>query len=282
VLLAAPYWPTYADQARMCGAEAVAIDVGTTPGLGLTASMLAEAITPRASVLILNSPCNPSGAVIDPDEIARIMDLACEHDLWVISDEIYEKLLYDGAEHLSPASLGPEARERVLTVNGLSKTYAMTGWRIGYGAGPREVIAAAGAIQSNLSSAPNSIAQRAAVEALTGPQDAVREMREEFDRRRRVLVEGLGAIPGVSCATPRGAFYAFPDCRALLGRSYGGRRVETSLELCEALLADVHLAAVPGAAFGTEGFVRLSYATSMETIEEGLRRLAQFVGTASE
>ena len=274
VLLPVPYWVSYADQAVMCGAEPVAIDCLGSPGMKLTPALLEAAATDRARLLVLNSPCNPSGAVYTADELRGVVEAALARDLWIISDEIYEKLIYDGLEHVSPASFGTRAMEKVITVNGVSKT----GWRLGYAAGPPEVIAAAVKLQSNLSSAPNSIAQKAALEALTGPQDSVAEMREAFDRRRLAIVDGLNAVPGVSCAMPKGAFYAFADCRGLLGKSYAGRPVATDTELCEALIEQAHVAAVPGAAFGAAGYVRFSYAVSEETIREGMERLARFAG----
>jgi len=276
VLLPAPYWVSYADQARMCGAEPVAIDCSTDPDMKLTPDRLEAACTDRARLLVLNSPCNPTGAVLTEDELRPLVEIALAHDLWILSDEIYEKLIYDGLQHVSPASFGRRAMEKVVTVNGVSKTYAMTGWRIGYAAGPRDVIAAAVKLQSNLSSGPNSMAQKAALEALTGPQASVDRMREAFDRRRRLIVDGLNAIPGVRCAMPQGAFYAFADCRALLGKTYGDHPVDNSVELCEALLDQVHVAAVPGIAFGVDGYVRFSYATSEQTIRRGLERLARF------
>jgi aspartate aminotransferase len=277
VLLPAPYWVSYADQALICRAEPVPVDTTKTGNLKLTPRLLKKAITRRAKLLVLNSPCNPTGVVLTRQELEPLVELAIERGLWILSDEIYEKLIYDGLEHVSLAGLSAQARERVITVNGLSKTYAMTGWRIGYAAGPREVIQAAANMQSNATSAPNSIAQKAALEALTGPQDSVAEMRQAFDRRRHLLVEGLNGIPGVSCPMPQGAFYAFPDCRGLLGQSYRGRRVQNSLELCEALLDQAHVAVVPGSAFGAEGYVRFSYATSEDAIQEGLKRLRTFV-----
>ena len=276
VLLPAPYWVSYADQAVMCGAEPVAIDCTESEGMKLTPERLEAALTDRARALVLNSPCNPTGAVLTPEELRGVVRVALDHGLWIISDEIYEKLIYDGLEHASPASLVEGAIEKVITVNGVSKTYAMTGWRIGYAAGPAEVIGAAVRLQSNLSSGPNSIAQKAALEALTGPQESVAEMRDAFERRRPLLVDGLNRVPGVRCAMPRGAFYAFPNVTGLLGKSYGGRRVETGVELCEALLDQEQMAVVPGSAFGAEGYVRFSYATSEETIRKGLERLTRF------
>jgi len=277
VLLPSPYWVSYADQARICGAEPTAIDTTETADFKLTPEALEKAIAERSKVLVLNTPCNPTGVVLTRDELAPLVEVALAHDLWILSDEIYEKIIYDGLKHVSAGSLSDEARQRVITINGFSKTYAMTGWRVGYAAGPREVIQAAVNIQSNTTSAPNSIAQKAALEALTGPQDSVGEMREAFDRRRRLLVEGLNAIPGISCLMPQGAFYAFADCRGLLGRSYRGKCVETSHDLCAALLDQVQVAVIEGSAFGAEGYVRFSYATSTEVIAAGLERLRQFV-----
>jgi aspartate aminotransferase len=282
VLIPAPYWVSYVHQARFCGATAVAVDTTETDDLKLTPELLEDALTERSRLLVLNSPCNPTGVVLSGEELRALVETALEHDLWIISDEIYEKLVYDGAEHVSPASFGKEAREHVIAVNGLSKTYAMTGWRIGYAAGPGEVIQAAARLQSHMTSGADSIVQRAAVEALTGPQDSVGEMRDAFDRRRRLLVDGLNGIDGVSCLVPRGAFYAFPDCRGLMGKSYDGKRVETSLELCEAMLDVAQVAAVPGSAFGAEGFVRFHYAKSEAEIETALGRLGQLAASARD
>ncbi len=281
VLLPAPYWVSYAAQARICGAEPVVIDCTRTDDLKLTPALLEAAITERTRLLVLNSPCNPTGVVLTGDELRALVQVALAHDLWIISDEAYETLIYDGLEHVSPAGFSDEARARVITTNSLSKTYAMTGWRIGYAAGPRDVIQAAASLQSNTASGPNSIAQKAAIEALTGPQDSVAEMRDAFEERRNVLVGGLNRIPGVSCVVPQGTFYAFPDCRALMGNSYGGQRVENSLELCAALLDQVKLALVPGSAFGAEGFVRFLFAASTDTIEKALTRFSQFVENGS-
>ncbi|MGD2174349.1 MAG: pyridoxal phosphate-dependent aminotransferase [Candidatus Brocadiaceae bacterium] len=275
VLLPAPYWVSYAEQVRFCGAEPVPVDT-TGSELRLTAELLAGSIDERSKLLVLNSPCNPSGVVLAEAELRDITQVALANGLWVISDEVYEKLIYDDVQHASLAGFSEGAFERVITVNGLSKTYAMTGWRVGYAAGPEEVIRAAVSIQSNTTSAPNSIAQRASIEALTGPQETVEEMRSAFDERRRLMVNGLNDIPGIHCIMPEGAFYAFPDCSGLLGKSIGGKTLESSMDLCEALLEEAKIALTPGAAFGTEGYVRLSYATSTENIEKGLSRLAEF------
>lgn len=282
VLLPAPYWVSYADQAEICGATPVAIDCTGREDLKLTPDMLKDAITPRSKVLVLNYPSNPTGVVMTEQELRAVVEVAVEHDLWIISDEIYDQLIYDGLPHVSPASFSPEAFARTITLNGVSKTYAMTGWRIGYAGGPKEVITAAVRMQSNMTSAPCSIAQKAALEAITGQQESVAEMREAFDERRHILVEGLNALPGVHCTVPQGAFYAFPSVKGLLGRSYKGRRVDTSLELAQRLLEDVNLAVVPGAPFGAEGYLRFSYATSVEQIEKGVERLGDFIGHADD
>ncbi len=276
VLLPAPYWVSYAAQARFCGARPVAVDT-TGNDLRLTADLLQDAVTAASRLLVLNSPSNPTGVVLTGDELRGILDVAARHDLWVISDEVYEKLIYDEAVHVSPAGFGDEALERVITVNAVSKTYAMTGWRIGYAAGPQQVIKAATSIQSNTTSAPNTIAQKATITALTGTQEPVAEMRDAFDKRRRLVVDGLNEIPGVRCVMPEGAFYVFPDCSDLMGRSINGRAIENSLQLCEALLEEALIALTPGSAFGAEGYVRLSYAASTEEIEKALERFVEFV-----
>jgi len=277
VLLPAPYWVSYRDQAEIAGATAVAIDCTTHPELKLTPEALEAAITPRSKLLVLNSPSNPTGVVMTEAELRAVVDVALAHDLWIISDEVYEFFLYDGAESVSLATFSPEAAAHTITVNAVSKTYAMTGWRLGYAAGPAEVIGACIRMQSNMTSGPCSITQAAAVEALNGPQDSVAVMRDAFDERRKVIVAGLNAIEGVSCATPQGAFYAFADCSALFGRTYGGVQVDGSMSLAEQLLEQVGLAVVPGTPFGADNYLRFSYATSLEQIERGLAKFAEFV-----
>ncbi len=277
VLLPGPYWVSYPDQAELCGARPVIIDATGRPDLKVTPEMLERAITGRSKLLILNSPCNPSGVVYTAEELCALADVAIRHELWIMSDEVYEKLIYDGLTHASTAALSRDAYRRTVTINGVSKTYAMTGWRIGYAAGPREVIRAAVDIQSNLTSGPNSIAQKASLEALTGEQESVEEMRSAFARRRDLIVEGLRNVAGVRCVVPQGAFYALPDCRALLGHTYAGRKVSDSLSLSEALLEAVKVAVVPGAPFGAEGYLRFSYAVSEADIHKGMERLARFV-----
>lgn len=282
VLLPAPFWVSFAEQVRICGGKVVPIDCRGCPELKLTPALLEESVTEHTKALVLNSPCNPTGAVFTEPELREIVRVALDHNLWIISDEAYEKLIYDGYSHFSVASLSEDAYRKTITVNSLSKTYAMTGWRIGYAAGPAEIIEPAGRLQSNMTSGPNSIAQKAAIEALEGPQDSVTQMREAFEKRRNLTLELLNAIPGVSCVVPHGAFYAFPNVEALLGHSYGGRQANGSVALAELLLDQARLAVVPGAAFGAEGYLRLSYATSEEMIQEGLKRFAAFVQTRND
>jgi aspartate aminotransferase len=268
VIIPAPYWVSYPDQALLAGATPVIVRTEESEGFMLRAEDLEAAVSPRTKALVLNSPSNPTGACYTRERLEEIARVVARHDVMVISDEIYEKLLYDGAEHVSLASLGGEAREKTIVVNGVSKSYAMTGWRIGYAAGPAPVIKAMTNIQSQSTSNPASIAQWAALEALTGPQDSVEEMRREFDARRRYLVQALNAVRGITCLSPGGAFYVFPNTSAL----YGGR-VKGSLELAAYLLEEAGVALVPGEAFGDDNFVRISYATAMEDIKRAVQRI---------
>ena len=228
--------------------------------------------------MILNSPSNPTGLIYDRKTLERIAEIAVKNNIYVISDEIYEKLIYDGAGHVSIASFGKEIRDKTIVVNGLSKSHAMTGWRIGFAAGPQGVIKAMTNIQSQSTSNPSSIAQKAAIEALKGPQDSVEEMRQEFDKRRKHLVSDLNSIEGVSCITPTGAFYAFPNTSELYGKSVNGRDISSSSDLALYLLEVARVALVPGDAFGADDYLRLSYATSMENIEKAVERIREAVG----
>ncbi len=277
VLLPAPYWPSYADQAKACGAEPVVIDCVSEPELKLTPEALERAIGPKSKLLIINSPCNPTGMVYDEEELRALANVAAANDLWIFADEVYERLIYDGLRHVSMAGLSDDIYRRTVTFNAVSKTYSMTGWRIGYAAGPADIIQAAGRLQSNLTSGPNSMAQKAAIEAISGSQDAVEEMRSKFDERRKLLTDGLNKIDGIECKTPGGAFYAFPDCTGLLNHSYNGTLIADSMSLSKALLETERLAVVPGAPFGAEGFLRFSYAVSEESIHDGLERLKKFI-----
>jgi aspartate aminotransferase len=273
VIIPTPYWVTYTEQPRLMGGVPVVVETRPEDGLKLTPDALHRAITARTRMLVLNSPSNPSGMVYTRDELQALAGVAVEHGIYVLSDEIYEMLVYDGAVHHSIASLGPEIQKLTLVVNGVSKAYAMTGWRIGYTAGPAEIIAGMDKIQSQEVSHPASISQKAAVEALNGPQGSIAQMRAAFDERRRYMVARLNAIPGVTCALPQGAFYAYPVVSALYGRAAGTRVVADSVSLCEYLLDDARVACVPGAGFGTLEHIRFSYATSMAQIEKAMDRV---------
>ncbi|MDA8388625.1 MAG: pyridoxal phosphate-dependent aminotransferase [Nitrospiraceae bacterium] len=270
VIIPAPYWVSYPEQVLLGGAKPVFLKTLEEDGFLLTASAFERAITKKTKALILNSPSNPTGSSYDRPALERIAEVAVKKDIFIISDEIYEKLLYGGARHVSIASLGPEVKKRTIVINGVSKAYAMTGWRIGYAAGPAELVKAMTAIQSQSTSNPSSISQAAAVEALKGPQDSVRRMAAEFDKRRRRIVEALNGLGPVRCAAPAGAFYVFPNTRALYAKS---PEISSSSKLAMYLLEKARVAVVPGDAFGDDDFIRLSYATGIEQIEKGIERI---------
>jgi aspartate aminotransferase len=267
-IIPAPYWVSYPEQVKLAGGQPVFVEAPEAEGFRVTAAAIARAITPKTRMLILNSPSNPTGAAVRADELRRIADLAVERDLLVVSDEIYEKLTYDGLKHVSIASLGEAIYLRTLTVNGFSKAYSMTGWRLGYVAGDAEIVAAMGRIQDQSTSNPTSFAQSGAVAALTGPQEAVAQMAAAFEDRRNVIVDRLNAVPGMHCVKPDGAFYVFPNVSGLFSD-----RVPDSDALSEYLLAEARVAVVPGSGFGAPQHIRLSYATSMELIEKGVDRI---------
>jgi aspartate aminotransferase len=272
VLIPSPYWVSYPEQVRLLGANPVAVPTQESTGFDLDPAMLRRAVTARTKMVVLDSPGNPTGAVFSAQALAEVAKLAVDRDLWVVSDECYEVLTYEG-RHVSIASLSPEIKARTIVVNTCSKAYAMTGWRIGYAAGPKPVIKAMTDVQSQVTSNPTSIAQWAAVEALAGPQDEVAKMAGEFDRRRRVIVEGLNTIPGVRCIMPRGAFYAFPNISGLFGRRSKSGVLHGSADVCAFLLDEARIATVAGVDFGSDSHIRLSYATSLESIKEGLGRM---------
>ena len=272
-IIPTPYWVTYSEQPRLVGGEPIIVETRPENGLKLTAAEFRAAITPQTRMLFLCSPSNPSGAVYSRDELAGLAEVAVEYGIYVLSDEIYEKLVYDGAEHHSIAALNPEIKALSIVVNGVSKAYSMTGWRIGYTGASAEIIGGMNKVQSQEVSHPSSMSQKAAVEALDGPQQSVEEMRQAFDERRRYMVERLNAIAGIECALPQGAFYAYPDVTA-----YYGDRCADSVALCEYLLAEGLVACVPGAGFGTREHIRLSYATSMELIAKAMDRVEKALG----
>lgn len=279
VLLPTPCWVSYTEQIKFAGAVPIFINTYQEEDFKLSASQVEEKITSRTKLLILNSPNNPTGAVYEPEELKRIAQLLTKYNIYCICDEIYEKLIYDNAKHLSMASLSDEIKERIITINGVSKSYAMTGWRIGYAAGPEEIIKGMSKIQGHSTSNPNSIAQKASVEALNGKQDAIEEMRKAFDERRKYMVKRLNEIEGISCLTPAGAFYAFPNVSKILERGieYNGKKISNSFDLSNFILKEAEVALIPGSAFEAEGYLRLSYAASLEDIKEGSDRLEKIL-----
>ncbi|MBE3588948.1 MAG: pyridoxal phosphate-dependent aminotransferase [Thermoanaerobacteraceae bacterium] len=275
VILPAPYWVSYLEQIKLAGAVPVIVQTRQENGFKLTVEELLSVVNRRTRMVIINSPGNPTGAVYTREELSALGHAVLEHGLIVISDEIYEKLLYDGLEHVSIASLSPALKEQTVVVNGMSKAYAMTGWRIGYAAAPAPVAKAMADLQSHSTSNPTSIAQAASVAALTGSQEPVRKMVEEFRRRRDYMLERLQAIPGINCNRPGGAFYLFPSIDGYIGRRYKDHTIKGAADLAGILLDEVKVAVVPGVAFGDDRCIRLSYATSMENIREGLDRIEQ-------
>lgn len=277
ILIPSPYWVSYPDQALLNDAKPVFIQTSEKDRFMVSPEALKASITPKTKALILNSPSNPTGLTYDKKSLEALAEIAVSKNIYVISDEIYEKLVYDGTEHISIASLGKEIKERTIVVNGLSKSHAMTGWRIGFAAGPKDIIKSMTNIQSQSTSNPTSISQKAAVAALNGPQDFILTMRAEFDKRRRFLVDALNAIDGIKCLTPTGAFYAFPNVSALFGRSTESAKINGSLDLATYLLEKANVALVHGEAFGNDSFVRISYATSMQNLEKGAQRIKEAV-----
>lgn len=277
VILIAPYWVSYFEQVKLAGGVPVVIQTGADGDFKVTPAALEAALTPRTKLLILNSPANPTGAVYSRAELEALAEVILAHDLLVISDEIYAALLYDGLTHTSIASLGLEIKERTILIDGVSKTYAMTGWRIGYAATPRAIAKAMTDLQSHSTSNPTSIAQKAAVAALNGSQAPVEAMRREFEVRRNRILAGLRDLPGVDCNQPGGAFYVFPYIGKLLGRKFRGQELSNSTDVATILLNEYQVAVVPGVAFGADPYLRLSYATAMDQIETGLERLKAFI-----
>jgi aspartate aminotransferase len=276
-ILPAPYWVSYPEMVRLAEGKTVYMETSEKNGFAFTADDIAASITANTKLLILTSPSNPTGAVLPPAEIEKIGKLLEKKNLWCISDEIYDKLVYGGNVHKSIASVSDYCRDHTIVINGCSKAYAMTGWRIGYAAGPVEVIKAMADIQSQSTTNACSIAQAAAVAALNGPQECVEEMRKEFAMRRELIVDMLNDIDGVTCATPGGAFYALPNISGVFGQTMCGVKVNTPMDFCNAALDGALVAPVPGEAFGTDKHIRLSYATSRAQIEEGCQRLKKMI-----
>jgi aspartate/methionine/tyrosine aminotransferase len=281
VLLPAPYWTTYPEAIRLAGGVPVDVLADDSQGYLVTVEQLEAARTPRTKVLLFCSPSNPTGAVYSPDQVREIGQWAAQHGLWVVTDEIYEHLIYGGATFSSMPVAVPELAERCVVVNGVAKTYAMTGWRVGWLIGPPDVVKGATNLQSHATSNVANVSQRAALAAVTGDLSAVAAMREAFDRRRLTMVRMLSEIPGVSCPEPFGAFYCYPSVVGVLGKEIRGQRPASSAALAELILAEAEVAVVPGEAFGTPGYLRLSYALGDDDLVEGVSRIAKLLGEAT-
>jgi aspartate aminotransferase len=281
VLIPAPYWVSYSDMALLAGGVPKLIPSDESTGFRITAAQLSAALTPKTRVFLLNSPCNPTGATYSRDELLAISAVVEKHHCLIFADDIYEKIVYGDFEFHNIVALNPRLRDRTIIINGVSKTYAMTGWRIGYALGPSDVIAAAAKIQSQSTSNATSIAQAAALEAIRGPQDVVTTMVEQFHKRRDVIVERLNNIRGIQCLKPDGAFYVFPNVSGIFGKIAAGKRLTTPCDVADYLLDEAQVAGVPGEDFGSQQHIRFSYATSLEDIEKGCNRIAEAVAKLS-
>ncbi len=277
VLIPTPAWFSYHEPAKLMDGVPVFIPTRKEEQFQLKAQDVARRITPKTKLLILNTPNNPTGSMMEEEELAKIGALAVRHDFYIVSDEIYCEIVFDHRKHVSIAGLDPRVKARTITINGFSKAYAMTGWRVGYAAGPKEIISAMGLIQGHFTSGTNSMAQRAALAAVYGPQDFIREMVQEYDRRRQYIIGRLNSIPGISCFPPHATFYAFPDISEFLGKTLRGKKIQNSVDLGNYLLESEGVAVVPGSAFEGEGHVRLSFACSMEVIKSGCDRIERAV-----
>ena len=280
VILPAPYWTTYPECIKLAGGISVEVFADESQNYLVSVEQLEAARTPKTKALLFCSPSNPTGSVYSAEQVKAIGEWALAHGIWIISDEIYEHLLYDGATAPSLPVVVPELADQTIIINGVAKTYAMTGWRVGWMIGPKDVIKAATNLQSHLTSNVSNVSQRAAIAALTGDLTAVHEMGVAFNRRRKLIVDLLNKIPGVTCPTPTGAFYVYPSVKGVLGKEIRGKRPQTSAELATLILDEVEVAAVPGEAFGPSGYLRFSYALGDEDIVEGIGRVAKLLGEA--
>ncbi|MEY2743405.1 MAG: hypothetical protein RL310_314 [Actinomycetota bacterium] len=280
VLLPSPFWTTYPECIKLAGGKAVEVFADESQNYLVSVAQLEKALTPKTKVLLFCSPSNPTGSVYSPEQVKEIGEWALKNNLWVITDEIYEHLLYDGAKSPSICVAVPELADRTIIINGVAKTYAMTGWRVGWMIGPKDLIKAATNLQSHLSSNVSNVSQRAAIAALAGDLSAVHKMGEAFDRRRKLIVKLLNEIPGVSCPTPTGAFYVYPSVKGVLGKTIRGKTPKTSAELATLILDEVEVAAVPGEAFGPSGYLRFSYALGDDDIVEGIGRVKKLLSEA--
>lgn len=277
VIVPAPYWVSYPEMIKAAGGIPVIVETTQENNFKIMPEQVEEAITPKTKLIILNSPSNPTGMVYQEDELSFIANILTDKGIFCISDEIYEKIIYDEERHISIASLGPKIKEQTIVINGVSKAYSMTGWRIGYAAGLKEIIQAMSNLQSQSTSNPASISQKGALAALNGPQESIFSAVNEFLKRRNYIVERLNTIKGISCLRPQGAFYVFPNISEFFGKVFDGQEIKDSFSFVQILLEKAKVAVVPGAAFGADGFIRLSYATSMENIIKGLDRVEEFV-----
>lgn len=277
VIIPAPYWVSYPEMVRLCDGVPVILDTHEEDNFKLRIQDIEKMITPKTKALILNSPSNPTGMVYDGEELKEIARICIKNNIFIISDEVYERFIYDGSKHVSIASIGEDIKNITITINGLSKTYAMTGWRIGYSACDTKIAKIISNVQSHAASNPNSIAQKAALAAIEGTQEPVHIMVEEFKKRRDYMVDKINSIPGLSCLKPQGAFYVMINISNILGSRINGHMVENSDRFSELLLENAGVAVVPGSGFGADSFVRLSYATSMENIVNGIDRIEKFV-----
>jgi len=282
VIIPAPYWVSYPEQVKLCGATPVFVDTTEEQGFKMSPQAFEKALTDRTKATILCSPSNPTGSAYSEDELRALVEVWKKSDSWLIVDEIYADLVYDGFKHVSAAKLAGDARERVIVVDGVSKTYAMTGWRIGWSITPERLAKALDTVQGQSTTNATAVAQHAALAAITGPQGEVEKMRAQFEKRRMAMVEGLRSIPGVKCRVPEGAFYAFADCRSLYGIPFKGKPIESDEEVAFFMLEEAHVAAVPGGAFGAPGYVRFSYATNEERIRGGIEAIKAAVDRAKK
>ncbi len=277
VLIPSPYWVSYSEMAGICGGVPVFIKATEENGFKITPAQLERALTGGAKILLLNSPCNPTGCVYSSEELYNLAEILQDSDVITVSDEIYEKIIYNGNEHVSIATFSEKMKEKTVVINGMSKAFSMTGWRIGYAAGPQKIIDAVNKLQGHTTGNPASISQWASVEGLSHDQSFITQRISEFTKRRDFIVRELNGMEGITCTNPGGAFYVFPNVSALFGRTFAEIRVKDSVDMADALLDSAHIAVVPGKAFGADDYIRISFATSMENIEEGVRRLKAFL-----